>query len=519
MKRQTELPRPFVRPFARALRLLGLSLLLLLVAACSLVPDGPATDEPPTAAVADATETIAAAPTATNPPEPTAEPTPTPEPTRITASVVIADQTITEEGVLQIDRISLPENGWLALYDASSIGEEGFVTAIPVEAGVEEDLTLTLDPRGVPETLAAMLYIGREPDADFAPPQGEAGLAAATATFVLTVELPRPELAVADQEIGEDGELLIDEMLILEPTWVLVHADDNGPNGAVLGRLLLEPGRYERVVIPIRWREGTPDLHVVFHEDSGQSGVLDYPAADLPIVANGEPVTATMAVTYPPDVVVYDQPVVNGEIIIERVISNGPGWVAIHFDDNGQPGLIIGSVALEDGLNERLVIDLIEEAITPVMYARLHTDSEPGGEFDFPRSDPPVRYENRLPEANEFRVDVGSYLVIADQSLGEEATVIAPLVVSVTNAWLAIYADADGERGEPLGAAWVTEGLNRDVVVALDPVPEPVLLHAVLHQDQGEAEVFEFPGGPDTPVRVLGADVDVPFFLLEPGRE
>ncbi len=306
----------------------------------------------------------------------------------------------------------------------------------------------------------------------------------------------------------------IDEMLILEPTWVLVHADDEGPNGPVLGRLLLEPGFYERVVIPIRWREGTPRLHIVYHEDSGQASVLDYPEADLPIVANGEPITATIDVTYPPDVVIYDQPVVNGEIIVERAISNGPGWIAIHFDDDGQPGLIIGSVALEDGLNERLVVDLIEEAITPVMYARVHTDSEPGGEFDFPRTDPPVRYENRLPEANEFRTDVGSYLVIEDQALGEGATVVAPLVVSVTNGWLVIYADVDGERGDLLGTAWVAEGLNRDVAVVLDPEPQPGPLHAVLHQDQGESETFEFPNGPDTTVRVQGADIDVLFFLL-----
>lgn len=515
MKRQTVLPRPFVRPFVRATRLLGIVLLSLLVAACSDLPDQEATGDPPTVAVAEATATTEPSPTATLAPEPTAEPTETPEPTRITARVEIADQTITEEGVLQIDRVSLPENGWLALYDASSIGDEGFITAIPVEAGVEEDVTMTVDPRTVPETVAAMLYIGRERDADFAPPQGEAGLAAATATFDLTVDLPQPELVVQNQEIGENGELLIDEMLILEPTWVLVHAGDDGPNGAVLGRLLLEPGFYESVVIPIRWREGTPELHVVFHEDSGETGVLDYPSADLPLVTNGEPVTAAVAVTYPPDVVIYDQPVVNGEIVVERVISNGPGWVAIHYDDNGQPGLIIGSAALEDGLNERLAVDLIEEAITPIMYARLHTDSEPGGEFDFPRSDPPVRYENRLPEANEFRVDVGSYLLIADQPLGEDATVTASLVASVTGGWLAIYADEEGERGELLGATWVAEGLNREVVVALDSEPEPGPLHAVLHQDQGEAETFEFPGGPDTPVRVLGADVDVPFFLLE----
>ncbi len=147
------------------------------------------------------------APTASALPEPTSAPTATPEPTPITAQVDIADQTITEDGALQIDLLALPQNGWLALYDASSIGEEGLILAVPIEAGVEEDVTITLDPRTVPESLAAMLYIGREPDAEFAPPQGEAGLAAATATFDVEIALPQPELVVQSQEVGDDGEL------------------------------------------------------------------------------------------------------------------------------------------------------------------------------------------------------------------------------------------------------------------------------------------------------------------------
>lgn len=495
--------------------LVGLVLVVVSGAACSLLPEADSPDEAPTA-LAEVTEAAVASPTVPATTEPTPEPTSTPEPTPILPQLAVSDQTITEDGVITVAAVVLPEDGWLAIYDAEAISDAGLLSVIPIDAGAHDDVTVEVDPRLATETLEAVLYAGRESGQSFTIPEDEGGSGVAAETFTVAIELPQPEVVVTDQEVGDDGELLVDELFITEPTWVLVHTDEDGASGLIVGRLLLEPGLYEDVVIPIRWREGTPTLHVVLHEDTGESGVLDYPVADLPFVVEGEPVTASFEVTYPPDVVVYDQPVVNGEIIIERVISDGPGWVAVHFDDNGQPGLIIGSVALEDGLNEQLSVDLIESAITPILYARLHTDSEPGGEFEFPQSDPPVRYENRLPEANAFRVNVGSYLIIEDQALSDGMVVVAPLVVSVADAWLAIYADDEGQIGELLGQTRVAEGLNRDVEVALEADPGAGLLHAVLYQNLGDPDVFEPPPGPDSPFRVLGAMIDVPFSLLPP---
>ncbi|MEZ4516641.1 MAG: hypothetical protein R3C44_07315 [Chloroflexota bacterium] len=120
-----------------------------------------------------------------------------------------------------------------------------------------------------------------------------------TATeFAVEVTLPRPSVEVDDQEIGTDGLVTVRSVEVLAPTWVVIHADEDGSAGNVLGQVLLETGEYEDVTVPIRWYLGTPQLHAVLHEDSGEADFLDYPAADPPAGENGTAVAATFAAAY-----------------------------------------------------------------------------------------------------------------------------------------------------------------------------------------------------------------------------
>ncbi len=74
---------------------------------------------------------------------------------------------------------------------------------------------------------------------------------------------------------------------------------------------------------------------------------------------------------------------------------------------------------------------------------------------------------------------------------------MAAVVVATSDAWLVIHADEDGELGEVMGSAFVPAGINSEVMVSLDGIPSAAeTLHAVLYQDVGEAEVFEFPEWP-----------------------
>jgi hypothetical protein len=229
----------------------------------------------------------------------------------------------------------------------------------------------------------------------------------------------------------------------------------------------------------------------VLHQDDGEIGLLEFPDGDRPLLVNGRPVVTAFAAHYPPDILVYDQPFINGAITVERVISEGPGWLAIYSDQDGQPGLIIGFAALEDGLNEAIQIDLIESAVTDQLYARLHEDTTPGDEFDFPGNDPVVRYAERMPQATAFRTDLGAAVLVHDQTLIDDSAVVSMVVVPV-NAWVAVHAAADdGQPASMLGRTFVPAGINRNVVVPLDPAPENAIAILVLYEDQGEAEEFD----------------------------
>jgi hypothetical protein len=489
---------------------MALAALTLLLGACSLLPGQDAATEP---APVD-TRTAAVIPTATATPRPTAVPTMTAEPTPIVPLVRAADQDVGEDGVLLIDEVALPEPGWLAVFSATADGPGELLGYVDLPAGLHRDVRVTIDPFQATDTLIAQLHREGGDPQELELPEPDGLMAEdAQAAFDITLTLPQATITIADQPIGRDGIVTVGLVQLLEPTWVAIHADVAGAAGPVLGQRLLEPGEHTDVTIPIRWQAGTPELQAILHEDSGETGYFDYPGADPPLLAGGAAIGATFAATYPPDVVVFDQPVIDGQVVIDRVISDGPGWVVVHRDENGQPGLIIGHAALVDGLNEGVAVELIEAALTPLLYSRIHEDTTPGDAFNFPEADPPVLEDGRLPQAQRIRTDAGSYIIIHDQPLAADGSVVATMVMATSDAWLVIQADEDGVPGAVLGQTWVPRGINREVLVELDPQPETDTVHAVLYQDAGEAELFEYPGGPDTPFRVQGGTVAVPFRL------
>jgi hypothetical protein len=464
-------------------------LLSLFVAGCARSPgaaEGDGNNQ------ATATGSIA---TPSRTPEPTPTATPTPEPTPVSPSVTIADQTLDESGVLIADEVTLPAPGWLAIYRVIDGEPDEIIGHQPLAAGVHENVEVTVDIAAATEPLLAGVHmdVGSEGVFDY-PGEDEPFPGEPEAEFVVELAMPRPQVEVTEQAIGENGVLRLARVELLEPTWVLIHVDEDGGIGPVVGGIFLEPGIYENVPLTIDWRHSTPTLFAVLHEDSGEARVLEYPGGDAPILHNGQPIVAAFKASYPPEVLVYDQPIIDGAITVERAISNGPGWVVIYNESDGQPGFIIGSAPLEDGLNEQVTVALEESVITPQLFARLHEDTQAGDAFNFPAQDPAVRHDNRLPRATAFQTDVTAHAMVRDQRLGDDNSLNVAFIVSAMDAWAAIYADSAGQPGELLGRAWIPAGINRDVIIEVDPAPEAGIVHLVLYEDLGQPEEFEVPG-------------------------
>lgn len=484
-------------------------LVILLLSAVACANNNPAEATPEQA-------TPSATPTSALTPTPTAEPTSTPEPTRIPATIEAGRQILAEDGVLTFDLVTLPENGWLVVYRAVDGEPDQIIGQLSLAADVHEAVEVAVDVEQATEEMFAAL-LADEGTAGMLDADGADEPFAGTELIPLTVDiqLPRPQVAISEQTVDETGLVLVDVVEAVAPSWLTIHADEGGTAGAILGSAYLEPGPYEDLAIALDWRLATPIMYAVLHEDTGEPRLLEYPEDDLPVLLDGEPVMAEFTATLPPDILVYDQPVVDSRIVVDRVISNGPGWLAVTSVTDGVAGPIIGHAGLEDGLNEQVIVELIEAAVTPQLLAQLHHDTEPGGAFDFPAEDPPVLRNGRLPNPTPFRTDVGAYLIVHDQPLGADGSLTVQLVVVPTDAWLVVFDDEEGEPGSIVATAAVPPGLSHDVNVLPEGSLPPGRYYAALHQDTDAAGEFDYPDG-DVPIVAPGSGpVFAPFDVLE----
>ena len=255
-------------------------------------------------------------------------------------------------------------------------------------------------------------------------------------------------------------------------------------------------------------------MHAVLYIDEGEPGRFEPHDEDRPLEIAGQPTAVPFQVALPPDVYVLDQPVIDGTVEIERVISYGPGWAVVYRDEEGAVGTIIGWALLENGVNEQVVVPVVETAVTSVLYVMLHQDTGDPGEFGFPRSDPQILFQDRLPDPFAFNTTSGNYPVARDQQLSVSNTVTVSLAVVDTNAWVVVYNDAAGEPGEIIGRSWVPAGVNREIEVTIDPELTTTTLHVLLHLDAGTPQRFDFPDGIDIPLQRNRQLIRVPFLLF-----
>ena len=492
---------------------LVLILQFLLLSACSRDGGIPSEDPPPY-------DLSVTKPAATPSPPSTITPLPpttTPEPTPIVPSIGVEEQTLAVDGHLLIENVTIPDDGWIVIYQEIDEEPGEVLGQQAVTAGNSSNVTVTIMPDDATPNLIAALHIDAGAHGEFEYPGPDSpvedDIKAVAETFHVDIQLPKPSIDISDQIISKDGLITVDEVFTLEPGWLVIHGIENDKIGPTLGQFPLQTGQNRNLLFPIRWRVASTKLMAVLHQDEEQPGGFN-PAVDLPILDGGEPVVSEFNVTLPPDIFVYDQLLHEGKISLERIISDGPGWVAAYVDDGGQPGLIIGFTLLEDGINEHVEIELPETAATSRLFLILHEDSGNKGEFDFPAADFPVIYQGQLLAPFVVQTNSGNYLITKDQPLSEKNSIIVPLVVADLDTWVVIYnLDEAGEPGEIIGQMWLPSGINRDMQISINPDPKSNALLAILHLDSGELMQFDFPDGADVQLLRNLVPIQSPFTL------
>lgn len=496
--------------FIRYLKIAGYLLaLLLLLAACSQ-------DEPE--AVAPQTEAVAPTaaiqtPTISQSPTPTAAPTASPTPTPVQSVIMAQDQPVDDAGQILISEVAASEPSWLVLHINEGDQPGAVLATMLLDEGRHQNITLTIDPLLVTPDLLAVLYPADAGQEEFVYDLNLAAAALAATPFTVDIQIAIPAIAVSDQEVDMGGEVWINRVVSPGDGWLLLYSDNAGEADKLLAIAPVRDGVNEDILMTINWWEATPRLHVTLHHDAGELGRFE-PEHDLPVEVQGNPITAFFDLLLPPDIYVLHQPVVDDAIIIERAVSYGPGWAVVYYDEDDQPGRIIGYAPLEDGVNEQVVVPIASGLVTAQLFVRLHEDGGAPGEFN-PNEDPPVLFQGALPEPASFRIDLGSYLIAREQAIGEEDTIMVELVVVAQPAWVVIRADEEGQPGAILGQRLLDAGINRNILVPLETTDLTETLYIALHSDNAPFGEFNYPDGEDAPLTRNNNPIILPLTLLE----
>jgi predicted lipoprotein with Yx(FWY)xxD motif len=378
------------------------------------------------------------------------------------------------------------------------------------------------------------------------------GLAKPQATPLVPVTGGKPSVTVNDQQ-SDGTSVIVADVYSAGPGWMVIHKQANGNIGDPIGEAQLAAGDNKNVVVKIDSTQVTPVLYAMLHVDAGTVGKYEFPGPDIPVTlndqmvsppfnvslpgasANGTPAAmpdatqtaaaGSMGMTTPaagasnPLVKVSDQPLTGSTLLVDEVVSNGPGWIVIYSTDSyGQPSQPIGHAAVHDGDNQMVSVQVDPAQAQGTLIAQLQVDAGTVGTFEYPGADAPVMVGVQM-ISGTFKVTTGQSaaasptpgasgpnalqpsITVADQAI-QNGTVTVGQIVSNGNWWLVIHRqNPDGSMGEYIGETLIKNGINTNVSVNINTGLATPVLYAMLHEDHGIIGVLEFPGA-DVPVMV-----------------
>jgi hypothetical protein len=99
------------------------------------------------------------------------------------------------------------------------------------------------------------------------------------------VSLPQagtPFVGVYDQNVTGDT-VTIDYVVSVGPGWIVIHVDNNGKPGEVIGHAAVSDGINKFVRVKIDTSKKTDRLIAMLHTDSGEIGTYEFPQGDPPV--------------------------------------------------------------------------------------------------------------------------------------------------------------------------------------------------------------------------------------------
>ena len=204
--------------------------------------------------------------------------------------------------------------------------------------------------------------------------------------------------ATAHAQVSANGTVVVEQVFLTEPGYLVVRADDDGTPGRVLGHRSLGGGLHTGATVRIddpAWRNvtGNTTVWTVLHADDGD-GSFDPGEDDLyswfgrpagERIELGKRDGAASVVTG------SGRSETTGELSVERVALPADGYVVVRERSNDSLGRAHGSRALSAGthVDVRVPVNLRGNRSTwPLLSIAVHTDD---GDGTFDADDPVVR--------------------------------------------------------------------------------------------------------------------------------
>jgi plastocyanin len=340
---------------------------------------------------------------------------------------------------------------------------------------------------------------------------------------------------VGDQFV-QNGQVIIDSVTTSQSGFVVVHSGNADSFGGTIGQAPVQAGTTTQVAVPIAADQSTAVLWPMLHSDTGVVGTYEFgtvEGADPPVIVGTT--MATVPIWTVPHIRMFDQASLPGDgqpahataytVRVASVLSEGPGFIVIHQEQDGTFGPVAGFLAVPAGLSKDLFVELNPERVTYHLWPMLHVDTGVVGTYEFGQvegADPPVVFNDQV---LTFPILAGPGLVLVDQT-PEAGSAAGRVVVSVAEAvidrpgWIAVHSNDNGNPGPVLGVAPVHTGLNQNVGIEVDEAGAGNLVFPMLHYDTGTAGVYEFGQveGADPPVIVGGNLIVAPLNLGSGGQ-
>jgi hypothetical protein len=316
-------------------------------------------------------------------------------------TLMARDQIVSDQ--VTISSVTVSEPTWVVIHagDAQNIGEPIGHALIP--AGTTTNLTIDVEPGTTTPILWPVLHTdtGTQGQFDFGTVEGAdtplvVGDTAATMPISTT-----PIIRVAADQLILDGSgvvtedtasIVIGSALADGPSFLVVHADDAGNLGPMIGFTAVPDGLSNSVTVDIDAAQVTPTLWVTLHTDDNEIGTFEFGTvenADMLVMVNEQPVRASVQVA--PFMSVARAVAANNQVTFDRVLVDQPAFVVLH--EGGPMGPVLAQQPLSPGLNTNITLALDLDAIEEPVFPVLHADTNLIGtlEFDSPNGvDAPI---------------------------------------------------------------------------------------------------------------------------------